>query len=80
MLSADTTKRVLAAILHSLPDEGPGLLAKLEIRHGWGDVVHVRLSLGPTTRELPAHLRLAVESALGDLRHRVEVEWEPADA
>ena len=78
MASADSTKRVLAAILHWLPDDGPGLLAKLEIR-GLGRRSHVRLSC-PTTRDLAMRLHSVVEEALEGFRHRVEIEWDPVDA
>jgi hypothetical protein len=37
------TKSVLSALAQVLPDDGHNHLTKLDIRRGWGDVLHVRL-------------------------------------
>jgi tryptophan synthase beta subunit len=73
------TKRVLTAIAEVLPDDGHAYLAKVDIRRGWGNVLNVRLhtTMRPTEagRELGERLRDAVDQALEDERHLVEIVW-----
>jgi hypothetical protein len=73
------TKRVLAAIAEVLPDDGHNYLTKLEIRHGWGDILNVQLHTtmprSETGRQFGDQLRDAIGNALGDERHHVEIVW-----
>ena len=73
------TKRVLTAVPQVLPDEGPDHLTRLDIRRGWGDVLNVRIhttmSRSTAGREFAAKLREAIDDALGDERHAVEIVW-----
>ena len=73
------TKRVLSAIAEVLPDDGHNYLTKVDIRRGWGDVLNVQLhATMPRTedeRELGEKLRAAIDEALRDERHLVEIVW-----
>lgn len=73
------TKRVLSAIAEVLPDDGHNYLTKVDIRRGWGDVLNVQLhTTMPRTeggRELGEKLRDAIDKALRDERHLVEIVW-----
>jgi hypothetical protein len=73
------TKSVLSAIAQVLPDDGHNYLTKLDIRRGWGDVLHVRLhtTVPPSAagREFGDRLRDAIGQALGDERHSVVIVW-----
>jgi hypothetical protein len=72
------TKRVLSAIVQALPDDGHNYLTKVDIRRGWGDVLNVQLhtTMPPTAgRELGEKLRDAINEALRDERHFVEIVW-----
>jgi hypothetical protein len=81
------TKRVFSAITQVLPDDddgdgdgdGDAYLTRVDIRRGWGNVLNVRLhTTTPHTeagREFGEKLRGAIEHALGDERHLVEIVW-----
>jgi hypothetical protein len=51
----------------------------VDVREGWGDIfcvtVHVRGVLLDQD-DVSATLQFAVDSALGDVRHIVEIKWE----
>ena len=73
------TKRVLSAIAQVLPDDGHHYLTKVDIRRGWGDILNVQLhTTMPRTesgREFGQKLREAIDEALRDERHFVEIVW-----
>jgi RNA binding exosome subunit len=73
------TKRVLSAIAQVLPDDGHNYLTKVDIRRGWGDVLNVQLhttmSRTEGGRALGEKLRDAIDEALRDERHVVEIVW-----
>ena len=74
------TRRVLAAVAEVLPDDGCNHLARLDIRHGWGNTLNVRLYTtmhqSEFGREFGTKLREAVADALEDERHTVEIVWD----
>jgi hypothetical protein len=78
VLRSGTTKRVFHALANAVPEDGWSAISALNLRRGWGNVVDVRvhtpLSLGQ--REEMAPLQLAIEVALAEYRHRVEIIWE----
>jgi hypothetical protein len=73
-------KRVLGAVTEALPDDDNNHLSRLDMHYGWGSVLNIRLY--PTMphsaagREFGANLRGAVDDALGENRHSVEIVWE----
>ncbi len=73
------TKRVLSAIAQVLPDDGHHYLTKVDVRRGWGDVLNVQLyTTMPRTedgRGIGEKLRDAIDEALRDERHFVEIVW-----
>jgi hypothetical protein len=51
----------------------------VHVREGWGDVFYVTLHVHGVLLDhddLRATLQSAVDSALGDVRHLVEIKWE----
>ena len=74
------TRRVLAAVAQVLPDDGQNHLTRLDIHHGWGDTLNVRLHTtmpqSAIGREFGVKLREAVDGALIDQRHTVEIVWD----
>jgi hypothetical protein len=74
------TKRVFSAIAQVLPDDGCHYLTKVAIRRGWGDVLNVQLHTTmprtETGRALGERIRDAIDEALRDERHFVEIVWE----
>jgi len=82
MTSADLSKRILAAASEVLPGHGDSLVARIDIRDGWGDITYVRiyspLSRTATNQDLWTTLRAAIETELADRRHRVDILWNSA--
>jgi len=72
------TKKVLAAIAEVLPDNGHHHISRLDVRRGWGDILNIRLHATTADGEgLEARLREAIEKAVGDQRHSIEIVWSP---
>lgn len=81
VVTGHVAKRVLAAVADALPDEGDGVLTRLELRDSWGGSVLVRVHsmlLRTDDEQLHARVGSAVAQALGDRRHVVEVVWGSA--
>lgn len=74
------TKRVLSAIAQVVPDDGQTHLTRIDIRPGWGNILNVRLhtpmARSAAGQEFGAKVREAVDHALGDERHSVEIVWD----
>jgi hypothetical protein len=76
-------RRLLLELAGVLPDEVPGQVTGLSVRHGWGGIVSVRVhtSVRPTPEwELGAAIRVAVRRALGVQRHELSFVWDGASA
>jgi len=78
LLAADISKSVLRAIADAAPDAGPGVVTGVNIRHGWGDVIYVEVTVGrehhtglPFDRDGISSFRSLVQDALGPDRHNV---------
>jgi hypothetical protein len=73
-------RRVLDALGQVLPEEGYGHLRRLDIRHGWGNVLNIRLyshlSPTPDRQEFAATVRRVIDDALGAERHVIEIVWD----
>jgi hypothetical protein len=78
VLAARTSKRVLQAVANTLHEDGPSVVSALKLQSGWGDIVNVRIHtpLSLRQREELAPFQAAIEQALADQRHRVEIIWE----
>ena len=78
-VESEQAKRLLLAIAEALPEHGPSHVRSIEFRHGWGDILNVRLHtpLAPTPegRSIAAQLKAAVSDVLADQRHAVEIVW-----
>ena len=51
----------------------------VHVREGWGDIFYVTVHVRGVLLDhngLRATLQFAVDSALGDVRHIVEIKWE----
>jgi hypothetical protein len=74
------TKHILSAIADALPDDGRIYITKVEIHPGWGDIVNIRLHAPAVRSEaVPEEwrtLRSGISSALGEMRHSVDIVWE----
>ena len=80
LLAAGISKTVLRAIAEAAPEVGPGVVTGVSIRHGWGDVVFVEVTVGrerhtglPFDRKEVSTFRSRVQDALGPDRHNVWV-------
>lgn len=75
-----TTKRLLIALAHALPDEGSSHLTGFNLHTGWGDILNVRLHTAmqrtSVGMEFGTELRQAVSEVLGQQRHAVEIVWD----
>jgi hypothetical protein len=71
------TERIHKELAGSLGDL-PWL--SVHVREGWGDIFYVTVSIRGATRddceELRDTLNSAVDRALGEARHLVEIKWE----
>ena len=78
--SVGVTKSVFAALAGVMPDDDHNYLTRAEIRHGWGNILNIRLHTtiprSAEGREFGDRLRGAIDDALGDQRHSVEIVWE----
>lgn len=74
--------RVLRAVANALPAGVDLGAARVDVRHGWGDILQIRLHATPTGEGddagyLAEKVRESVATELGDRRHRLEVVWAP---
>jgi hypothetical protein len=70
------TKRILEAIAEVLPDDGHHHISRLDVRRGWGNILNIRIHATTTAGEgLKVKLREAIEKAVGDQRHSIEIVW-----
>jgi hypothetical protein len=79
VVTSETTKRVLHTLACCLSEDGSSLVSGLRILDGWGHIVLVRIHtpLSWTAhQEVVVRLKEAVEEALEDQRHRVEIVWD----
>ena len=81
MVAAETTTKILQALLETHPTDGQGVITGLDIQQGWGDMVQVHIYAGRDRRSgevaEPAvleRIRRAVVGSLGDdVRHTVRI-------
>jgi hypothetical protein len=72
-----TTREVLQAVARTVPETGEDLVTRVDIRDGWGGVVHIRvhtLLRRGADEEFARRLRQEVARAV-NVRHRVEIVW-----
>lgn len=68
------TKRILAAIAEVAPDDGHNHISRLDVRRG--GILNIRVHAAKTAGEgLRVKLRQAIENAVGDQRHSIEIVW-----
>jgi hypothetical protein len=80
LLAADISKCVLEAVAAAAPSGGPGVVSGVSIRHGWGDITVVEITVGrerhtglPFDREGIGTIRSLVKGALDPHRNYVSV-------
>jgi hypothetical protein len=69
VVASETTERVLHALANFLSEDGSSVVSGLRILDGWGHIVLVH-------HEVVVRLKEAVEEALEEQRHRVEIVWD----
>ena len=74
MVVAAVTKRVFRAIADAHPGDSDFEISRVEIRHGWGDIVNVTIHGGRDPQGHGRAVREAVERALDPARHSVRLE------
>jgi hypothetical protein len=74
MVGVAVTKRIFLAIADAHPDDSEYEISKVEIRHGWGDILHVTIHGDHDTQGHGRAIREAVERALDPQRHSVRLE------
>jgi hypothetical protein len=81
VVASETTKRVLHALANCLSEDGSSAVSGLRILDGWGHIVLVRIHTPlswTAQQEVVVRLKEAVEEALDEQRHRVEIVWDSA--
>jgi hypothetical protein len=80
MVASDITRRVLTGLASVLPQEGRNLITRIDISRAWGDAIQVKIYAGASLEHEPVELRpifkKAVDDALGQQRHLVEIVWD----
>jgi len=73
-------RRAIQVVAEALTEETALEVTKLEIREGWGEVVHIELhsseSSTPATMESWKRIQSGVERGLDGQRHRVQMHWK----
>lgn len=74
MVGAAVTKRIFLAIADAHPDDSDYEISKVEIDHGWGDIINVTIRGGHDPQNHGRAIREAVERALDPERRSVRLE------